>query len=175
MHGTLSYVPVVTPRSLGFNSIETQGSFARLSGPAAYALSAVSLYRKLQGPMSQPDMVSGTVPRYADQRVKSLAEAKAVTTQHTLKPGDPTSWQTFKGEFKSAIDAESLPALHRAKPYTIAECYEMLSTETRTEEDAAGLCMRLNGLYDAACDYLYRCLYKKSISPCHRMDRRCRT
>ena len=74
MHGTLGYVPVVTPRSLGFNSIETQGSFDRLSGPAAYALSAVSLYRKLQGPMSQPDKsANGEIDLKADTRVGGVS------------------------------------------------------------------------------------------------------
>ena len=110
--------------------------------------------------MSQSDMVSGPGPRFADQRVKSLSEAKTITTQHILKPGDPRSWQTFKGEFRSAIDAEALPALNRAKPYTLAECYEMLPADNRTDKAAADLLSRLNWLYDSASDYIYRCLYK---------------
>ena len=104
--------------------------------------------------MSQSDMVSGPGPRFADQRVKSLSEAKTITTQHILKPGDPRSWQTFKGEFRSAIDAEALPALNRAKPYTLAECYEMLPADNRTDKAAADLLSRLNWLYDSASDYI---------------------
>ena len=108
-------------------------------------------------------MVSGATSDTSDLRVNSrsvsLQHLKIFSTQHKFKPGDAASWQNFNGEFKSGLDADALPALTRAKRYTLLECYEMLSPKNRTEEAAAELCARLNELYDQASDYIYRCLY----------------
>ena len=98
-------------------------------------------------------MVSGAVSDSSDRRAaKALSHLKTFQTQHKLKPGSATSWQTFQGEFKSGLDAGALPALNRAKPYSIMECYEMLPLKNRNEIAAAALHAELNELYEEAQD-----------------------